>query len=1061
MRVKKTISAWLALILISIFPAAGQFSSSIQGLVTDASGAVVPDAKVTVLNVATGVNRATSTSSAGLYRVLDLGPGEYRVSVSKEGFSTAETATIALGASESGRADVTLTVGSVGEKVTVEANVVQVETEQGRVSGRIETQELRDLPLNGRNLYNLLAVQPGVAGRGLATTFGAGGGGANNDSFAAENGPQIYASGQRTESNSFTVDNTSVNSAARGGVANLTPNADSVAEVRVVSNNFSAVDGRNSGAQIEVITKSGTNQFHGGASYFFENNTLGDRNEFEARVPVFRRNEFDYFIGGPIIRNRTFFFTSYDGLRQSGARASLVTVETPAFRDFVLRTRPNSIAAKLLGGFRPAVDPTLNLRDLGSPAPGVNVIGPPDGILDVGSAVFAPEAYRHGNQVTVRIDHELRPGKDKLYGNFYRTFADTLNGNIRPAFNRPGHEYGIYLSLNETHIFDATKLNELRAGVVRVVGLSDIPPHLEIPQINITAATGFSTSSFPSGYYQTNFDYKDTFSWVRGAHTWKMGGELRRVRADSHNTTNFIPTYTFASILDFADDEALQMVRKVDPRTGDPAVNVVGLRNYEWALFFNDDWKVTPKLSLNMGLRYENFGSPIEVNNLLRNLIFPPAPSLSAGLTDAKVDIVQHLFGRDNKDFAPRLGFAWNLDGKGVLAIRGGYGIAYDRLFMTPLLDFRDSPPLRADVTLGTQFGTSFTYSLGDTSKPGLGYPVDPSLRLGLDAHNGLKGVRASIRAVDPNLKNAYVHNWFFGIQRKLFGGFVIETDYLGSAGHRLYNQNNINRYAGDLLSGRFHGFNNSFAAVNYISASANSIYHGGSLTVRRQYAKGFTFQSSYTFSKAIDESDDLTNLSNYQDASNRRADRALAGFDAKHKLSVIGLWDMPFFASSRGIGKQVLGGWQLGGFAILQSGGPISVFTSAVYPRGDFNADGTTGDRPNAPTADVPRSGWSRAQYLNGIFSTSIFPIPTLGTGGNLGRNTFRGPGYAQIDMSLSKRFPVTERISLQFRAEAFNALNHVNLNNPTLDLSSINFGKSTSALIPRQFQLGLKVMF
>src|SRR5437667_2771804 len=571
---------------------------------------------------------------------------------------------------------------------------------------------MRDLPLNGRNLYNLLAVQPGVAGRGLATTFGAGGGGANNDSFAAENGPQIYASGQRTEANSFTVDDTSVNSAARGGVANLTPNADSVAEVRVVSNNFSAVDGRNSGAQIQVVTKSGTNQLHGGASYYFENNTLADRNEFEARVPVFRRNEFDYFIGGPIVRNRTFFFTSYDGVRQSGARASLVTVETPEFRDFGLRTRPNSIAAKLLKDFRPAVDPTSSFRDLGSPAPGVNLIGPADGVNDIGSAVFAPLSYRNGNQFTVRIDHELRPNKDKLYGNFYRTYNDTLNGGIRPGFNRPGHEYGTYISLNETHIFDATKLNEFRGGMARVVGLSDIPPHLEIPLININASSGFSTSSFPSGYYQTNFDYKDTFSWIHNAHTLKMGGELRRVRADSHNTTNFIPSYTFANLLDFADDEPLQMIRKVDPRTGDPAVNVVGLRNYEWALFLNDDWKVTRKLTLKLGLRYENYRSPIEVNGLLRNLLYGPGSSLSEGLAGGKVDITEKFFPPDNRDFAPRLGFAWNPDGRRQTAIRGGYGIAYDRLFMTPLLDFRDSPPLRADVTVGTQFGTKFTYTL-------------------------------------------------------------------------------------------------------------------------------------------------------------------------------------------------------------------------------------------------------------------------------------------------------------------------------------------------------------
>ena len=265
-------------------------------------------------------------------------------------------------ASQTVRANVTLDVGSIGEKVTVEAQVPQVETDLGRLSGTITTQQLKQLPLNGNNLYNLLAVQPGVTGRGLAASFGAGGGGANNDSFAAENQPEISASGQRVESNGYSLDDSSVNSAARGGVANITPNADSIAEVRVVSNNFSAVNGRSSGGQIEMVSKSGTNEFHGGLSEFFQNNTLADRNEFEASVPVFRRNQFGYYVGGPIVRNRTFFFTSFNGIRQSGARGQVYSVESPQLRDYVTQNFPNSIAANLLSNYRPAVDANYNFR---------------------------------------------------------------------------------------------------------------------------------------------------------------------------------------------------------------------------------------------------------------------------------------------------------------------------------------------------------------------------------------------------------------------------------------------------------------------------------------------------------------------------------------------------------------------------------------------------------------------------------------------------------------------------------------------------------------------------
>jgi hypothetical protein len=304
--------------------------------VADSSGASVPAAVVRITNTATGVTREALTNEEGLFRALNLAAGAYRVEVGREGFRTAVREGVTLGISETARTDFVLEVGAIAERVNITEKQTIVETEQGRVSARIDTLQLKELPLNGRNLYNLVALQPGVAGRGISQALGAGG--AGNDAFSGEAGPQAYASGQRSEANSFTVDDTSVNSAARGGITNLTPGADSVAEVRVVANNFSAVDGRNSGAQIQVITKAGSNDFHGGASWFFTNNTLSSRNVFEASLPVFRRNQFGYNIGGPILKNRTFFFHSYEGLRSSGTRGRGFTVETPEFRDLVLST---------------------------------------------------------------------------------------------------------------------------------------------------------------------------------------------------------------------------------------------------------------------------------------------------------------------------------------------------------------------------------------------------------------------------------------------------------------------------------------------------------------------------------------------------------------------------------------------------------------------------------------------------------------------------------------------------------------------------------------------------
>jgi Carboxypeptidase regulatory-like domain len=1033
-----------------------QFNSSIQGVVTDQSSSLMPGVSVRVTNVATGVTREAVTSEEGFYRALSLGAGLYRVEIKYHGFRSVRRE-IELGANDTVRIDLTLELGALNDVVTVTAREPLVETEQGRVSGRIDRIQLSEIPLNGRNLYNLIALQPGIVGKGISAALGAGG--AGNDAFSGEAGPQAYASGQRTEANSFTLDDSSVNSAARGGITNLTPNADSVEEVRVTTNNFSAVEGRNSGAQIQVVTKSGSNDFHGGLSYYFQNNTLASRSVFESAIPVFRRNQFGYHLGGPVIRNRTFFFNSYEGLRQSGARGAIGTVETLEFRDWVIQTRPDSIAAQLFKAYTPKSNPTFNFRAAGAPRPGQTA--PPAGLLALGSAAFVPAFYRNGNQFTLRVDHELRPGKDRLYANVYRTTSSSLNGGIRPVFDRPTDELTWFGSLNHTHIFSANKLNEIRLGLMRLQGLPRQPANLGVPAINIAGMTGFSTNFFPSGWFQTNINFKNVFSWVQSSHSFKMGGEIRRVRSNSYNTSNYIPSYMFSSILDFAYDDPLQVTRKVDPRTGLPATNVVGLRGFEWALFFNDDWKVTRNLTLNLGVRYENFGSPTEINGLLRNLVLGDGATFNERLAKARVDIVKQFYPASNNDFAPRLGFAWNPDGKGKTAIRGGYGIAFDRLFMTPLLDFRDNPPLRADATLGRQFGTKVLYSLGDPTKPYLGYPLDTALQLGLDANNGIKGARVALRAVSPDLDTSYVHNWFLGVQRDIGRGLVIEANYIGSAGRRLYNAANVNRFRGDLLDNLFQGLNPSFSSINFIESTSSSIFHGGTIQVRKPFSRGFMLQSAYTFGKAIDDADDLVGITNYQDISNRRLNRALAGFDVSQKLSIAGVWDLPFLSRGNGLAGKLLGGWKLAGTAILQTGNPMTVTTGAPWPLGDYNADGVNGDRPNPPASGVKQSGWERSEFQSGIFRASDFPLPQPGTNGFLGRNTFRGPGYAQVDLSLSKAFPITEKITSHLRVDAFNALNRVNLNNPTLDLSNNNFGRSTSSLTPRILQLGLRVTF
>ncbi len=1059
-RLGRSILLPLLVVLLVPLPARAQFSGVIQGTITDSQKAVVADAVVMVTNLQSGVTRESVTTSDGVFRVLSLGPGTYRVEAVKPGFLTALRESIAVAVSETVRVDFTLEVSGLKESVTVTTQAPLVETEQGRVSGRVDRTQLQEMPLSGRNLYNLIALQPGVTGKGVSASI-SGGGGAD-DSFAGESAPRINASGQRDEANNYTVDQTSTNGVARGGITNLTPNTESVEEVRVVSNNFSAVDGRSPGAQVQVITKSGTNQFRGSGSYYFQGDQLTAKNVFESSVPKFDKNQFGYSLGGPIVKNQLFFFTSYEGLRQTGARGSTFTVETPQFRNFILSTRPNSIAAQLLQNFAPAVDPTTDFRDLGSPAPGANVIGPPDGILDVGTAFFVPEGWRRGNQFNIRGDYELRPGKDRLYGNFYRTNSYAVTGGIRPPFNRPTPNTTHFGNVNYTRTFSNNMVNEFRGGVMRLVGLPDTPQHLEIPGITITGATGFGQSGYPNGWWQTNWDFKNILTIVKSSHLLKVGGELRKMYGSATNTNNYIPAYSFTSLLNFGDDEALQMSRYVDPRTGEPVTAYSELQQLEWALFIDDDWKVRSNLTINVGLRYENYGTFKDTDDTLRNLIFGSGSSYNERLVNARVDFVDEFYPTDNNNLGPRLGFAWDPKGDGKMSVRGGYGLAYDRLMNLPAENYRHSPPLRATVVLGQFFGTpQFTYSLGDPSKPYLGYPVDPALQVGLDERNGVKGARVDLTTVDPDLRNPYTHNWFLGVQRDIGWNVVAELNYLGSSGHNLYNAYNQNRFVGDLLDGSFTGFNPSFRQINMVTSTSKSNYQGGTVSLRRNFQRGWTLQGAYTFGKAMNDADIAVGTTAFQDAADLGAEWALAGYDVTHKLAMAGVWEMPFFRNHTGLTRTLLGGWQIAGSAILQSGNPINVTNSAAFPRGDFNADGNAGDRPNAPTGNIKTSGWSQEEYLAGIFKASDFPVPAPGTNGNLVRNAYRGPGYADVSLSLSKKFMLTARVNAEFRVDAFNAFNRVNLSDPTMDLSNTNFGKVTSQLNTRAIQLGTRVRF
>ena len=473
------------LLILAASQCFAQFSGAIQGTVTDNSKASVPEATVTATNTATGIVRTAKTSPEGFYRISNLSPGSYNLAVEKTGFATSKLEGLQVDVTETVKSDFTLTVGTVSEQVQVKAEAPLLETEQGRISGEVDQMQLGEIPLNGRNSFNLIALQPGMVGRGQSVSMGSQGGG--NDSFAGETEVVIYASGQRLQSNSYTIDDTSVNSVAYGGTVNTVPNSESIQEIRVVSNNFSAEDGRNAGARVQVTTKAGTNVFHGTLFWYNQNDAMTARNVFATTVPNIRKNQFGYAVGGPIFKNRTFFFTTFEGLQQSGSPAQTYTVETPQFRDMVAAQFPNSVAAYLFTHYKPAADPTFGFQNLGTPVPGGGPLsaGPANGVPVIGNVNFQPDSFRHGKQFNGRVDHELRPGKDKIYATFYRTDLVSQAGGIRPEFNRAIDELTNFGNINETHIFAPNLINEFRGGVSQLNG-NEENTNLSVPLINIS-----------------------------------------------------------------------------------------------------------------------------------------------------------------------------------------------------------------------------------------------------------------------------------------------------------------------------------------------------------------------------------------------------------------------------------------------------------------------------------------------------------------------------------------------------------------------------------------------
>jgi len=1061
-----------------------QFTSALEGTVTDPSGGLVPSATVTIANEANGVTQTVPTTKAGYYRFPALPGGLYTLKVTLQGFKNWTREHIRLESTQTRAVNVGLEVGtSNAEEVTVTAEAPLVETSQARVSGLIEENQVKDLPLIGRNFYNLVVLTPGVTGR--ATGGGQAYAQSNADIYNNEFGVNMNANGARTESNNFMVDSSTVSSSQRNGVVNINPNAESVEEVRVLVNNFAAEYGRNGSVLVNVLTKSGANDFHGSLGAYYTNDGLQSENYFQKQtanftIPNFSRKEFSWGLGGPIRKDKTFFFISGDVLRSDVAVSGVVSVLTPQFIQLMQQLRPNNISTRIAKDFPASFTPDRNFRTAGQilgvscsgDTPINTPIGPvPCNFQATGNGIWNETSPRNGFQWTVRVDHHFS-GKDRIYASFNRTTTDKVGfgaPEVYPAFTASSPTSSLQLNTNWTRIVSSNLVNELSFSWVRPYGQLE-NPHADIPGISVTGINTYQVGWGPNIFVQNSFLWSDVVTWTRGAHSMKFGAGYTREHADNDSARAITrPTFSFNNVFDFAADAPFSESQiPLDPRTGHAPDSIKRFhRTQSINAFVQDEWKVRPNFTLSAGLRFETFMNITDASDdIVTNIEFPnQTGNLQSDLATAKMVQRQWYlnggaFGPQHT-FAPRASFAWDPTKRGQMSIRGGVGRFYERMSNQIWDSEHQNLPGYANASVNVLQPVKPLFALGSSAILPYGFPFPVGLTAGVRPNGGLLNGTASVIVADSNMPTEHLDNWFLGVQRALGRYVVVEANYIGSRGGDMYYRLDINRFAGDLLDGTLNRIMPGFATVGYTQAIDKSHYNGFNLSVRVQKSD-VNLGAAYTFGKAIDNSSSFSASQRPDAYGPNDQDQGPSDFDVRHKLAVSLNWKLP--GPSGSAAKAILGGWQIAGVLLAQSGSPYTVFCGSSFTAGcDYNADGTNYDRPNVPSFGDSKSG-SNDDFLSGIFKASDFPKPATGQNGTLGRNTFTGPRYFNVDMALVKaiRIPRLGRASdLQLRVEAFNLFNTVNLNNPTNDLSNPNFGKATSALPGRIVQFSARFQF
>jgi len=1107
--------------------ASAQFNATVQGSVTDSTGAVIPDAVVTLTNNDTKKSQKTNTSGDGFYRFSGLAPGHYAVKAEKTGFKTQALSDVVVGAEAPAGVNIVLQPGEISQTVTVSAETTPLlDTENANIGGELTTQQIRRLPQLGRDPYELVRLSPNVtsdmarsgSGNSVGLPNTTGPGGSNSAIFQTENQVPLSANGQRLSSNNYEVDGVSVNSLGHGGAAVVTPNQESVKQVLVLTNPYNAEYGRNTGAQILVTSQNGTDQFHGSGFFKYDSPSLNAYNKYgglNGALPT-RDNDlyrqFGASLGGPILKDKLFFFGSYEGLRQSTNGSYTSWIETPQYRQQVVSLRPNGITAKIFqsAGIQPRIITTLpgtcaqagfkagqcqevaGGLDLGSPNLALgqyttDLGGGFDGVPDVEFAQLAQPATTEGNQYNGRIDYNPT-SNDFIFASTYVTNLNNL-GSDSGARSRPGAD--VYFKPINTAITAAylrtlspTLLNELRANFTRFADnqVSDSSstdfgiPRIEVQDLPFSrimfgAPQGGTT---PGVFAQNTYEIRDTVNKVWGNHAMKYGVEIRREQDNSSLVGASRPDFVFGGLFNLANDAPIFETLNADPVTGAPADAQRYFRTNVYAGFVQDDWKIRPTFTLNVGLRWEYFSPLREKRGQLSNVFFP-APY---DLADSIIAPTGEAFNPQKNNWEPRIGFAWSPPGLSNTVIRSGFGVFYDRIPDELFSNANANPPYVASYGIccggpdNPFVGGQILYAMG-TSRSPFSFPTNPKLAVGLNPSGVPNGPnKVTIWGAERDTPNPQAYVYSFQVEQKLPAQFVASAGYAGSVDHHLTRIVNFN----------YLYPNSPYSAVYVPQDDVNSTFNALILSLRRNFAQGVQVAANYKWSKSIDTLSyggpgAVTNQTWPQDQS---TERGPSDFDATHFFTLTGLWDLPIYRNQQGALGAILGGWELNGILTFHSGFPWTpkIGQSIQTPGGPSLA-------PTRPSVYYGGALYdtSNSAFINGTnfpacegavaqpaCGAQYFNIATGGPPG-IGRNVFRGPRFYQIDMSFVKRTKLPwlhlgEAASLELQGNFYNIFNQLNLT-PLGFYSTGTFadqgflGRADGALIGRVVDLQARFVF